>query len=90
MKTLQTLKKTLIIINTVVLIVGYTYVLYLLLFDGKGNIFLVNYLMGFALLAGIINFTEKQKILAVLMFILVIFFTLFSVFCFFNSEHSSC
>jgi len=86
---MKTSSKLFIISNIVLLIVGYTYGLYLLLFDGKVYPFLVTFLEGFSLLLGLINFIEKQKVLSVLMFILVIFFLLLRIFYFFNLGHSS-
>lgn len=79
-----------IITNTVLLITGFTYGLYLLLFDGKGHPIIVAYLREFTVIAGIINFVEKQKMLSVLMFILTIFFFLFGISCNFNPGNSSC
>lgn len=80
----------LFIISNILLIVGYTYGLYLLLFDGKVYAFLVSLLEAFTLLLGLINFIEKQKVLSVLMFILVIFYFIIHIFCFFNLGHLSC
>lgn len=87
---MKTLGKKLFISNIVLLIIGYTYGLYLLLFDGRGHPLLVSFLREFALLLGIIDFVQKQKLLGVLMIILVVFFSFFGFFCFFNSGHSSC
>lgn len=72
--------KILRITNTVLSIIGFTYGIYLLPFDGKINAYLISILAAFIFITGIINFKEKQKTSGIFMFIIATFF-IFNYFC---------